>query len=385
MGLKIEFVEQALSEGSNVSALCREYGISRQTAHKWRKRFEEGGYEALEERSRRPRSTPLATAEDIVARIVELRDKHPRWGARKLVHLLAKEFGDSAPSERTIVRVLKRFGRVHRRRARHGLSIVERAPEVVAAAPNDVWTIDFKGWWRTIDGQRCEPLTVRDAYSRFVLATSLLERADEKHVRQVLLSLFSKHGVPSSIQCDNGSPFISTKARAGLTKLSVWWTSLGIRVVRSRVGCPQDNGAHERMHADMAADLQRHPQRSRGEQQRACDRWRQEFNHVRPHEALQGKTPADLYRSRPERVKPRAAAYPGAWLVRPVSKSGHISVDAQPVFISAALANQVVALQPVDSFKWRVWFHQVDLDLIELAPREQPLPRRRLASRTRAA
>lgn len=385
MGLKLEFVEKASSEGANVSALCREFGISRQTGHKWLRRFQEVGYDGLEERSRRPKSAPLATAEELVAAIVALRESHPRWGARKLVHLLRKEFGEATPSERTVVRVLKRFGRVRQRRVRRGLSIVEQAPSVAATAPNEVWTIDFKGWWRAADGQRCEPLTVRDAHSRFVLATSLLEHTTEENVKAALLRLFSRHGMPSAIQCDNGSPFISTRARAGLTRLSAWWISLGIRVVRSRVGCPQDNGAHERMHADMAADLQRFPAHSRAAQQRACDRWRQEFNHVRPHEALGGKTPADVYRSSPTKVKPRVAVYPAAWLARRVAKSGHINVHDQVLFVSVAVAAQTVALEPLGGLQWRLWFHQVDLGTVELAPLEIPVSARKLASSRRVA
>jgi len=384
MGLKLEFVERAIA-GSNVSELCREFGISRQTGHKWLRRYRERGYDGLEEESRRPKTAPLATAEDVVAAILALRESHPRWGARKLVHLLRKEFADLAPSERTVVRVLKRFGRVRKRVNRRGLSLVERAPTVVAKASNDVWTIDFKGWWRVGDGQRCEPLTVRDAYSRYVLAIALLDRNDEAHVRSVLSRLFSRHGVPAAIQCDNGSPFVSVRARAGLTRLSAWWTTLGIRVVRSRVGKPQDNGAHERMHADMAAELQLAPERTRGAQQRSCDRWRQEFNHVRPHEALHGKTPAEFYRSCPTKPRPKAPVYPAAWLIRRVAKSGHICVGAQPIFISQAIAEHHVALQTLDGLLCRVWFHHVDLGTIEVAGPEQLLPPRRLASRRSVA
>jgi len=380
MGLKLEFVERAVA-GSNISELCREFGISRQTGHKWLRRYREQGYDGLEERSRRPRTAPLATAEEVIAAILALRESHPRWGARKLVHLLRKEFAELAPSERTVVRVLKRFGRVRKRVTRRGLSLVERAPTVVAKAPNDVWTIDFKGWWLVGDGQRCEPLTVRDGYSRYVLAIALLERNDTAHVRAVLLRLFSRHGVPSAIQCDNGAPFISVRARAGLTQLSAWWTTLGIRVVRSRVGSPQDNGAHERMHADMAAELQNAPERTRAAQQRSCDRWRQEFNHVRPHEALNGKTPAEIYRSCPTKVKPKPPLYPTAWLIRRVAKSGHISVGTQTIFVSSALAEHRVALQPLHGLLWRVWFHHVDLATVELVGPEQLLPPRRLASR----
>ena len=377
MGLKIEFVERA-SAGASVSELCRELGISRQTGHKWLRRYRESGYEGLEEQSRRPKTAPLATAEDIVLSILELREAHPRWGAGKLVHLLRRRFGAGAPSERTIVRILERAGRIRKRVRRRGLSLVERAPEVVAKAPNDVWTIDFKGWWRVADGQRCEPLTVRDAFSRFVLTVSLLERNNEEHVRKVLQRLFLKHGVPSAIQCDNGSPFISVKARAGLTKLSVWWVSLGIRVVRSRVGCPQDNGAHERMHADIAADLQHAPERTKARQQRSCDRWRQVFNHVRPHAALGGKTPAEFFRSQPLNKLPvRTPMYPAAWTVRRVSASGHIGVDGQRIFVSEALANQTVGLQLSAGLRWKVWFHDLDLGAIELLAPDTPIPTKR--------
>lgn len=367
MALKIEFVDRARAPGANVSALCREFGISRQTGHKWLRRFDEKGYDGLEEESRRPRSTPLASGEEVVAAILALRDAHPRWGARKLVHLLRKELGEAAPSERTIARVLARFERVRRRVARRGLSLIDRAPEVVASAPNDVWTIDFKGWWYAADGARCEPLTVRDAFSRYVLATVILPRTDVEHVRAVLQRLFTKHGIPKAIQCDNGAPFISVKSRAGLTRLSVWWVSLGIRVVRSRVGCPQDNGAHERMHADMAADLERTPELSRSRQQRSCDRWRQEFNHVRPHEALKGKTPSDVYRGSPSKLRLRVSHYPSSWLIRRVAASGHVLVDGTHYFVSSALGGQCVALEPVGALRWRVWFHDVDLDTIELA------------------
>src|SRR5688572_13765172 len=166
MGLKIEFVEKATAAGAKIAPLCREYGISRETGHKWVKRYREEGYDGLEERSRRPASAPLGTAEDMVLAVLSEREKHPRWGPKKVADALRRRFGDVTPSRSTIARILKRFGMVRRRRRRATLSIVERAPTVTAAAPNDIWTVDFKGWWRTGDGQRCEPLTVRDAHSR---------------------------------------------------------------------------------------------------------------------------------------------------------------------------------------------------------------------------
>ena len=182
---------------------------------------------------------------------------------------------------------------------------------VVVEAPNDVWTVDFKGWWTTRDGRRCEPLTVRDAFSRFILALRILPRSDTDGVRAVFEELFERHGLPKVIQSDNGAPFAAGRSLAGLTKLSAWWISLGIDVVRSRPGCPQDNGAHERMHADISVELQTQAAQSIRAQQRACDDWRVEFNHMRPHEALGLETPADVYRSSPRRLmRARIGGFP---------------------------------------------------------------------------
>src|SRR5262249_3610645 len=293
---KIAFIEEATKPGAKIAELCRAHGISRQTGYKWLKRYRRQGHSGLEDHSRRPKSSPLATAEEVVAALLAARVERPRWGPRKLVGLLRRQLGEAAPSERTVARILERFGQVRHRRRRRGLSVVERAPQVTAAASNDVWTIDFKGWWRATDGTRCEPLTVRDAYSRFVLALELLPRATGPEVRRVLERLFRRYGIPKAIQCDNGSPFICSRSPAGLTKLSAWWVSLGIPIVRSRPGGPQDNGAHEPSHLHLPADLQSVPAATKLLQQRACDRWRQEFNHVRPHDALRGKSPADVYR-----------------------------------------------------------------------------------------
>jgi transposase InsO family protein len=365
MSSKIAFIEQASKAGANVAALCRQHGISRQTGHKWLKRFREVGYEGLEELSRRPRSSPLATGEEVIAALLAARAKHPRWGARKLARLLGREFGELAPSERTVARVLDRFGQIHRRRKQRGLSIVERAPEVKAEASNDVWTIDFKGWWRATDGARCNPLTVRDALSRFVLAVVLVPQSTAEQVRPILERLFRRYGVPKAIQCDNGSPFICVRAAAGLTKLSAWWVSLGIRIVRSRLGCPQDNGGHERMHLDIANELQVLPEASLALQQRAADRWRQEFNHVRPHDALDGQTPSDVYRPSPARLKVRVPVYPMGWLTKKVKKDGTVGHGH---FLSTAIAGQLVGLQPIGGLRYRAWFHDVDLGAIEMTP-----------------
>ena len=370
MSLKMEFVERASKPDANISALCREFGVSRETGHKWLRRFRQHGYDGLEEKSRRPAKSPFATAEEIVFSVLQAREAHPRWGPKKLVDLLRRRFGKETPSRATIARVVERFGLVRQRKRFRPLSIVEHAPEAVARACNDVWTVDLKGWWRAGDGARCEPLTVRDAFSRYVLCAKLMDAATVEEVRGEFEKLFRRHGVPKAIQCDNGEPFISVRSRAGLTRLSAWWVSLGITIVRSRPGCPQDNGAHERMHRDMSADVEAFPQRNHRSEQRAVDRWRQQFNQVRPHEALRGKTPGEVYRSGPRRslVIPRWQ-YPHGWMVRrPVGPSGVISMGGELVVVGKAFIGHPIGIEPLGATNGRLWLRDIQLGEVQLPP-----------------
>jgi transposase InsO family protein len=385
MSLKIEFVER-VAAGEKMAPLCREYGISRTAGHKWFKRYKEKGYEGLEDESRRPRSAPLATAEELVIATLQAREAHPRWGAKKLYDVLRRRFGDATPKVRTIGRILKRADLVRERRKRAPISVNERAPSVHAAKPNDVWTVDFKGWWRVLDGTRCEPLTVRDAASRFVLAI-VASSTSVDAVRPIFEQLFRRHGVPSAIQCDNGTPFISVRGRAGLTALSAWWVSLGIRIVRSRVGCPQDNGAHERMHADLCAEVQTKPAPTLSEQQRRLDRWRQDFNHVRPHEALGGKTPSEIYKVTERRrpvVKP--FNYSEHFYVRRIDINGNFRFRNDRCYLGPAFVGLEVGVEIIDAMRVRAWLRDVDLGIVETLPAvdstcfEPMLPRARRRS-----
>src|SRR5438128_7122783 len=242
MSLKVQFVERAVQKGSNLSELCVEFGISRQTGHKWLRRYRELGPLGLVEQSRRPNS-PGGTGEDVVLAILELRNQHPSWGPDKISRVLQRRLGPTAPSRSTVARTLRRLGKVKHRRSPVRIWTVDGRPHVEVAGPDDLWTMDFKGWWRARNGQRCEPFTVRDAYSRFVLAARLMPNSRGESVRRVLEDLFTEYGTPRAIQCDNGSPFVCTRARGGLTQLSAWLVSLGIRLIRSRPGKPQDNGA----------------------------------------------------------------------------------------------------------------------------------------------
>jgi len=368
MSQKLQFIEKAGARGANISALCREFGISRQTGHKWLRRYQQRGYVGLVEQSRRPISSPLTTGEEIVVAILELRDRHSTWGPDKISRVLARALGDDAPSKSTVARVLQRLGKTRRRRPRVRLWSVDGRPYVEAKAPNDLWTIDIKGWWRAANGQKCEPLTVRDACSRKVLAVTLLARPRTDHVRYVLREMFQKHGLPAAIQCDNGPPFVCTRARGGLSRLSAWFVSLGIRLVRSRPGCPQDNGGHERMHRDLS-ELELKPARTRRAQQRECDRWMVDFNEVRPHDALRGKTPAEVYRDSERRsLAPLLPSYPPEWKTRRVSGTGNISVNDDVIFVSTAVAGQIIGLNQESALHWRAHFFGVDLGTLEILP-----------------
>lgn len=373
MSQKIDFIEKAVLPGANVSALCAEFGISRQTGYKWLRRYRANGYVALIEESRRPRSSPLATAEEIVVSIVELRDKHPSYGAQKISRILAKRLGPLTPSPSTIARVLRRVGRVKKKRFPVRVWTVDGRPRLEVKGPNDLWTFDYKGWWRAQNREICEPLTVRDAFSRKVLAVTLVPSRHTIHVKRVLERLFRRHGLPLTMQCDNGSPFVCTRARGGLTHLSAWLVSLGIRLIRSRPASPQDNGGHERMHRDLS-ELQLKPARSRSAQQRVCDRWMVDFNEVRPHDSLQGKTPSEVYRGSPRRfVGPLIPNYPGDWQTRRVNRMGMVRINGDYVFVSTALVGHIVGLRQETELLWSARYFDVNLGTFEILPFDHSL------------
>lgn len=365
MKLKEEFVLKALEPGRCMKALCLEYGVSRETGYKWVRRFKPQGLMGLEERSRRPRGSPIATSGEVVLQVLELKRKHG-WGPKKLQKILAKRLRPSpVPSRRTIDRILERAGMTKKRRPqRAGEVMSEGAPRPEANAPNDLWTVDFKGWWRAKDGARCEPLTVRDAYSRFILCTEVLPSPKSEMVRLVFERLFEQFGIPKAMQMDNGNPFACMRSLARLTALSAWWVSLGIELVHSRPGCPQDNGAHERMHADMLV-LEAKGAPGREEQQVACDEWRHDFNHIRPHEALDMKTPAEVYKpkrgGRRKGLRVVSTSYPEGTIFRRVVRTGYFTWQGRTVFVSRALRGYSVAVLPVADGWAKVMFYRLVL------------------------
>jgi putative transposase len=394
MDLRREFVLAAVAPGANISQLCLRFGISRTNGYKWLRRYRQEGQAGLEERSRRP-ITIAGTDGETVLRLIELRRQYPKWGAKKLRLLLPRQGQAVVPSTKTIERILDRAGepRVRQFRRRR-LRLVLRAHEkLVAKAPNDVWTVDFKGWWRTVDGKRYEPLTVRDAFSRYVLCLQMLGSMKAELVRPVFERLFQTHGLPRVIRVDNGAPFACISAPAGLSRLSAWWTSLGVRVSFSRPAHPQDNGSHERMHLDVATELEAEPASSQALQQQAADQWRQQFNQVRPHEALAMRTPSQLYvRSTRKFRGIRQPAYPLRYAIRRVSAQGCVRYAGRVVFVSASVAGHDVAVRRTQKPGGiRVRFYDLDLGTFDLAsapahrnprfiPVRQPPTRRRASA-----
>jgi transposase InsO family protein len=354
MNQRTEFVLKAIRT-DNFRELCREYGISAKTGYKWKERFLEHGLNGLSDVSRRPKSSPKGLDEVVVCDIVALKLACSHWGPKKLREIF-KSRGEEVPSESSFKRVLQRAGLVkpRRLRARHQSGRLFSGRK--AQAPNEVWTVDFKGWWYA-KGQRCEPLTVRDEFSRYVLELRAMADARGETVRVCFERLFERHGVPTAIRSDNGAPFASDQGVLGLSRLSAWWVALGIDLERGRPGCPQDNGAHERLHLDIEREL-------RGlevaEQQVGFDDWRKIFNQERPHEALGMKRPAQVYTDSGRKYEgtPDDLEYKGME-TRKVAKWGSISWGSRLVFISGALAGWSVGLEPCGEGKHNVWFGQL--------------------------
>lgn len=375
MSLRHDFVLRALEPDINFADLCRQFNISRRTGYKWVQRFKEGGAAALDDRTTGPSlQHPIRASADATIEILRVRKAHPTWGARKIKAVLERQMpGHGIPSVSTIDRVLRRAGCIKPRSKKRRKTSPGKKPTVVPARNNQLWTIDFKGWWRTGAGRRVEPLTVRDAHSRFVLAVRVLPSTSTESVQPVFVELFERFGMPEAILSDNGAPFAS-RGQSGLTRLSAWWLALGIQLIRSRPGCPQDNGGHERMHRDIKAELQNHPSWTLPEQQAACDLWRKEFNHYRPHAALGQVPPADVYRRSP-RVYPGAApqpVYPAGFETRRVQKPGTIRYAGYQRHVSAALAGWDVGIEPRDGAAFQVWFAGICIGLGHL-PWEAPL------------
>lgn len=354
---RVRFVREYMEGGRSMTELCHEYGISRKTGYKLLGRFKEHGAEGLSDRSRAPRNHPNAIPDELVARVVRLRMKHPTWGAKKLLDWLRRnEPGTVWPARSTVELMLKRRGLV-RERAPRRRRATPSSPMSHASAPNEVWCTDFKGWFRVGDGKRCDPLTITDAFSRYALTARSVERLTFECVKPWFERAFREYGLPRIIRSDNGAPFASS-GRAGLSRLSVWWIRLGIHPERIEPGRPDQNGRHERFHRTLKQETAYPPRRTLRGQQRAFTSFVREYNTDRPHESLDGAVPDDLYEPSP-RPFPRKLApmiYPDHYEVRRIKKRGAMMWRKREIHVSEALAGQNVGLEPVCERVWQVHF-----------------------------
>jgi transposase InsO family protein len=359
---RMEFVLKAMRT-LNFRALCQEYGVSAKTGYKWKQRFLERGLAGMEEESRRPRSNPERLAQEEVCEMVYLKLGHPTWGPRKIRELYLRRHGEAA-SESSFKRVLEEAGLTQKRQRRRWSEAGRLCSGRRAKAVNEIWTVDFKGWWRSPQGRRCEPLTVRDEHSRYLLEVRDLANARSETVRESFERIFQRQGLPEAIRSDNGVPFAHTRSLLGLSRLSAWWVVLGIDLERGRPGHPQDNGGHERMHRDISYEIE-----ALGESdQAALDLWRESFNHERPHEALGMRTPGELYVASQRKYEgtPEDLDYP-QMCTRRVSPRGTIHVERADIFLSTALGGWSVGLKPTAANVLEVWFGRLLLGQVDLA------------------
>lgn len=376
---RVRFVFEAERTDESFSELCRRYRISRPTGYKWMRRYNTEGVLGLEDRSHRPRSCPHTIDRKVERKIVALR-KRWGWGAPKLQRLLEEIF-DAVPSISTIHRVLDRHDLVRKAKYRRQRDKPARSP-LKADRPNALWTADFKGQFRTMDDELCYPLTVQDAYSRYLLDCRGMLSPNLDRTKRVFQRLFRTYGLPDRIRTDNGQPFASAVTLGRISRLSVWWIDLGATPELIQPGKPQQNGRHERMHRTLKREATRPAKSNLQAQQRAFNDFRTTYNDVRPHQALGQRTPDSLY-ERSERELPKRTAqptYPAHFEVRHVSLIGNIRWKCRVVWVSALLAHRDLGLEPINEGPWAVyygpqhlgWLDESDFRIMDLRRRSRP-------------
>ena len=361
---KARFIAEYLEGDRTMTSLCERFGISRQWGYELVRRHQAEGFDGLKARSRAPHHHGMAMEPEIAEAIKAIRLEHPTWGPKKLRKVLSDRDPElDWPALSTMGGLLRREG-LSKPRRRRRLPMPLTQPFAPVQAPNDLWCIDFKGWFRTGDGERCDPLTLSDADSRFLLECQDLEPTEEG-VKPRVDDVFHENGLPIAMRSDNGPPFAGTGA-GGLTRLAVHWIKLGIKLERTDVGSPEQNARHERMHGTLKADTCKRPAPTRAEQQARFDRFRQEFNYLRPHEALGLETPASRYQPSPRPFPQRIEepVYDADLAVRRVRSNGEIKWGGDLIFISEALVGEPVGIIETKDGDWLVCFADHPLGIV---------------------
>jgi putative transposase len=376
MDERMRFVARLL-DGEKMAPLCRSFGISRKTGYKIFERYNELGLEGLTDRSRRPYRQANQLPLQIEKLIVSLKREQPSWGAPKIRERLKRRYPDvHTPAVSTVHAVLDRHDlvkrRKHRRYRAEGTSLSK------PREPNDLWCADYKGEFMLADKRYCYPLTITDFESRYVFASEALSSTREEFAFAVFERVFKEFGLPLAIRTDNGVPFASPNALYGLSRLSVWWLRLGIAIERIKPGNPQQNGRHERMHLTLKLETTKPAGENFLQQQARFDDFIEYFNEVRPHQALDMKSPASCYRPspRPYRGLPELD-YPFHDKTVIVTRCGRICLRRKKVNLSTVFAGQKVGIKQVDDKLWLASFMAYDLgyfdeDACRLEPIENP-------------
>lgn len=349
--------------------LCRDFGISRPTGDALIKRYLAEGWDALEERSREPGRRPNQTSPAIEEAIVGLRRKYPNWGARKVRTLLLREHEEGeVPSSTTVNNIMRKHGlTAPRRKARR--KIENQFPIFDPDEPNEVWSADFKGKFQLLSGVYCHPLTIADSRSRYLFVITALDRPTMENCIPLFEKAFRENGLPLQMHTDNGAPFGNALALRRMTRLSVWFMELGITPVYSDPGHPEQNGRHERMHRELKAASTRPPGRSFRSQQKMFDKFREEYNQVRPHEALGMQTPAVVHCPSPREYPGfiRSWDYDKTKTVRYVTHNGAIRWGhSEFIMVSTALAGKYVGLEELADGIWGVYYRHVHLGTLNV-------------------
>lgn len=363
---RLRFISEWKTEDWTMAELCRQFGITRKTGYKWLERYEAGGLEGLQDQSRAPHRQAHALTEETEERVIAMREQHPFWGARKIRALLERDGQvNPVPAASTIGSILQAHGLTVKRK-RHPRGRPSGQPLAHASEANKVWCADYKGWFRSGDGERIDPLTITDAYSRYLLRCQAVRKADYLHSKPIFEAAFREYGLPERIRTDNGAPF-GSNGESGLTGLAVWWIKLGIQPERIQPAKPQQNGRHERMHRTLKQATAQPPAKNWRAQQQSFDDFRQEYNELRPHEALGQATPGSFYEPSP-RPYPRRLPeieYPDHWKVRRVSPGGQMRWHCGNVFVAHALEGESVGLEQIAEGHWRVWFSFYEVGVLD--------------------
>lgn len=360
MDQKMEFLVR-WQKGERITDLCHAFDISRKTGHKLIKRFEIEGIKGLEERSRRPHSSPAKTPQNLEDAVIGERTAHPSWGARKIKAILQRKY----PSQ-----IIPAASVIHSILSRHGLVISRHRtgnfkPKALnlkgTDKPGALWCADFKGQIQLQDKSMCFPLTITDYASRYLITCKGLTAIKYHDVRPIFEEAFSKHGVPAAIRTDNGAPFASSNGLLGFSHLSAWWVSLGIKLQKIDPGKPQQNGRHERMHLTLKIETARPSEANLGLQQQRFDVFRREYNHIRPHEALGMESPGRIYERSQVKYDPRPLVYPLCDYSKRVTSKGYIEIESKSIYLSEALRGYSLGLTEIEPDIWVVSFSYQDL------------------------